>query len=261
MRPILFQLGDLSVPALGFMLLVAFAVATGIAAGELRRRALNSVPWPALATAGMLGGMLGARGFWLLEHWDIAGQSWAGSLAGNGGMSYYGALLGASLALAGICRLYRIPLGQAANCYAVAIPPAYMVARLGCFLAGDDYGTATTMPWGMTFPLGSPAALTPVHPTQLYEIAMMAPVALLLWTRRTRAAGGWTLMCWFGILAGGERFLIEFWRTNPVVAAGLTTAQWISMGLILAGVSGLLAPRRLTRGADPRPATLTSGRF
>jgi phosphatidylglycerol:prolipoprotein diacylglycerol transferase len=243
------------------MLLLAFLLATGIAAAELRRRGLDHAPWAALAVAGMLGGVLGARAFWAVEHWGNGGRDLAAAVAGNGGMSYYGALLGAALALAGICRLHRIPLGQAANCYAVALPPAYIIARFGCFLAGDDYGTVTTVPWGMSFPLGTPPALDPVHPTQLYEIGLMIPVALLLWSRRTRESGRWTLMFWFGVLAGAERFLIEFWRVNPALAFGLTTAQWISMGLILAGAAGLIAPRLPIHRTGPIPATLTPRRL
>ena len=41
------------------------------------------------------------------------------------------------------------------------------------------------------------------------------------------------------ILAGSMRFIVEFWRVNPVVGAGLTEYQWMSLTLIVVG-AGLL---------------------
>ncbi|TMA13154.1 MAG: prolipoprotein diacylglyceryl transferase, partial [Deltaproteobacteria bacterium] len=37
------------------------------------------------------------------------------------------------------------------------------------------------------------------------------------------------------IVAGFARFLVEFWRVNPVIGLGMTEAQWFSLVSILAG--------------------------
>lgn len=221
------------------MLLLAFLVATWVATSEMRRRGLAAGLGPALGVAAMLGGVAGGRVYWALEHGRFASTALSGGLLGSGGLSYYGAFLGAAVAIGGVCRLYGVPLGQAANCYAVAIPPAYILARLGCFLAGDDYGTPTTLPWGMAFPLGSPPTLELVHPTQLYEILLTLPAALILWGQRRRIDRPWRLLWWCCLLTGTERFVVEFWRTNPDVALGATAAQWISLGLMGMSLAGL----------------------
>ncbi len=51
------------------------------------------------------------------------------------------------------------------------------------------------------------------------------------------------------VIAGVERFLIEFIRRNDAVLAGLTIAQLISVAMVVAG-SGLIAWRvRVARPA------------
>jgi phosphatidylglycerol:prolipoprotein diacylglycerol transferase len=46
------------------------------------------------------------------------------------------------------------------------------------------------------------------------------------------------------ILAGAERFVTEFWRLTSVVALGMTTAQIISLVLIIVGATIMLRLRR-----------------
>jgi phosphatidylglycerol---prolipoprotein diacylglyceryl transferase len=182
--------------------------------------------------------MVGARLFWALAHWDqLVGDPW-GTLSA-GGSTFYGGLFGALITVSLVLRLYRVPLGAAANCCAVAIPVGYMIGRIGCFLAGDDYGRPTGAAWGIAFPQGSPPTTVPVHPTQIYEILLMLPIFLVLWSQRKRGLPGWFLLWEYFVLAGLERFVIEFYRVNPVVALGLTTAQWISIGLVAWGVGGM----------------------
>jgi phosphatidylglycerol:prolipoprotein diacylglycerol transferase len=52
------------------------------------------------------------------------------------------------------------------------------------------------------------------------------------------------------VIAGVERFLIEFIRRNDDVVVGLTQAQLIGLAMVALG-AGIVATRR----AAPRPAT------
>jgi phosphatidylglycerol:prolipoprotein diacylglycerol transferase len=126
-----------------------------------------------------------------------------------------------------------------------------MLGRTGCFLVGDDYGKPTDLPWGIAFPEGSPPTQVPVHPTQLYEIGMTLPIFLLLWFQRDRDYPDGLLFFEFMVLAGIERFVVEFWRVNVEVALGLTAAQWIAIGFLAVGLAGIAWVYRSSPAPQP----------
>jgi prolipoprotein diacylglyceryltransferase len=99
----------------------------------------------------------------------------------------------------------------------------------------------------MSFPRGSPPTQVPVHPTQLYEIAWLLPVAGVLWLRRRRSP---FLFGEYIALNGLGRIVIENWRVNPSVAAGLTEPQWIGAALVVLGIGGWLYFARRAKRSD-----------
>ncbi len=97
----------------------------------------------------------------------------------------------------------------------------------------------TDLPWGMAFPKGLPPTTVPVHPTQLYESAASLVIfALLVWVISPRFTREGPLIFAYAVLAGIERFLVEFIRTNEPVALGLTQQQWIAIGMVVVGAVG-----------------------
>jgi phosphatidylglycerol:prolipoprotein diacylglycerol transferase len=105
----------------------------------------------------------------------------------------------------------------------------------------------------MTYPDGTVPTTTPVHPTPIYETLTMGLVALLLWRWRHRWRPGTLFALWL-VLAGAERFLVEFVRRNPAELLGLTQPQLISVLMIVGGAAFLWA----RRGA-PATAAASSG--
>jgi phosphatidylglycerol:prolipoprotein diacylglycerol transferase len=158
-------------------------------------------------------------------------------LAAREGITWYGGLIGAVIVGAIGCRRNGIPIVLFANCGAAATAVGQALGRVGCFLVGDDYGRVSDVPWAIAFPLGAPPTLDPVHPTQLYEAAWLSLVAVFLWKRRRASP---FLFGEYLALNGAGRFVIEMWRVNPRVAAGLTEPQWIGITLIALGVGGWL---------------------
>jgi phosphatidylglycerol:prolipoprotein diacylglycerol transferase len=158
-------------------------------------------------------------------------------LAAREGITWYGGLIGAVIVGAIGCRRNGIPIVLFANCGAAATAVGQALGRIGCFLVGDDYGHVSDVPWAIAFPLGAPPTLDPVHPTQLYEAAWLSLVAVYLWKRRRASP---FLFGEYLALNGAGRFVIEMWRVNPRVAAGLTEPQWIGISLIVLGVGGWL---------------------
>jgi phosphatidylglycerol:prolipoprotein diacylglycerol transferase len=75
-----------------------------------------------------------------------------------------------------------------------------------------------------------------VHPTQLYEVALGVLMFWVLWRlRRHRHAPGWLMGVW-AILAGIERFIIEYFRAkDDHLGIGLTQAQLIGVAAMIVG--------------------------
>ena len=118
------------------------------------------------------------------------------------GMTSFWGYLAGGCAVAAVCRAHRVPVRRFADLAAAPLGVALMLARLGCFLAGCDYGKVSSLPWAVRFPAHSPAwqdhvaaglvsadrpGSLPVHPTQLYEAALglaIAALALVVGRRR-----------------------------------------------------------------------------
>jgi phosphatidylglycerol---prolipoprotein diacylglyceryl transferase len=110
---------------------------------------------------------------------------------------------------------------------------------------GYPHGTVPTAP-GVT-----------VHPTPIYETIVMGLVAWGLWQLRDRVRPG-VLFALYLVLAGAERFLVEFVRRNSDVALGLTAAQLESAVIFVIGAVWLALVAR--SGGLMRPTTAGGGR-
>jgi phosphatidylglycerol:prolipoprotein diacylglycerol transferase len=100
----------------------------------------------------------------------------------------------------------------------------------------------------VSFPPGTdPNQIIAVHPTQLYEVGMALIMFGILWRmRRHRHAEGW-LFGVYCVLAGVERFVVEFFRAkDDRLSTGITTAQILALVALLLGV-WLLSARRALR--------------
>jgi phosphatidylglycerol:prolipoprotein diacylglycerol transferase len=233
----------------GLMMALGFVVA-GIAAGGFLKEIGRPVDWAyEMIFAALVGGIVGARLWWIGENWSAAHNDLLGSLFSGSGLVWYGGAIGGAIAVLGWA--WRRGSFDLTTLDVAAVPLAagYAIGRIGCQLAGDgDYGKPWDGPWAMAYPHGTVPTTTPVHPTPVYETLAMGLVALLLWRWRHRWRAG-TLFAVYLILAGSERFLVEFLRRNPAELLGLTQPQLISIVMIAGGAVFLW----LRRGA-PVPA-------
>lgn len=259
MHPILFRIPYLDFPisTFGVMMAVAFLVGSWITAKRMAEEGLD----PELATTiliyVMLGGILGSKLYYAVDVSLRTGVPFAKLFFARDGITWYGGLLMASLVGAIGCRIHGLPVKTVADCTAVAGAVGQALGRIGCFLVGDDYGRPSSLPWAVAFPEGAPPTLERVHPTQLYEVAWLLPVAALLWSRRRKSP---FLFGEYVMANGLGRLVIESWRVNPKVALGLTEPQWIGLGLIVAGASGWLYFRQRESAAAPAAGLKPAGR-
>jgi prolipoprotein diacylglyceryltransferase len=193
----------------------------------------------------------------------MASGSWH-TVLHPGRAAYGGLIFGAGGAAVYLWRT-RQPLLPFLDRLTVGAGVGYALVRVGCLIAGCDYGLPSALPWAVRFPSGSLAALDharhgfvplgaaslPVHPTQLYESllgvlgAFAAGVCL---AERRRAGLAFTV---FVTLYAVGRFATEFLRGDPHRGhvLGLSIAQWVSLSIVV----GVWARSRMRVAHGSRP--------
>jgi phosphatidylglycerol:prolipoprotein diacylglycerol transferase len=211
-----------------------------VAAGALVAKRFTELGKPAdwayeMIFVALLGGVVGARIYYLVQNWDDVHDDLFGNVFSGSGLVWYGGALGGAVAVF-VWAWYRGFLGLALlDLAAPALALGYAVGRVGCQLSGDgDYGIGSSLPWAMSYPDGTVPTDEQVHPTPIYESLAMGLIAWLLWSWRDRFRPG-LLFAAYLVLSGMERFLVEFIRRNNEVVAGLTTPQLESLALMAVG--------------------------
>lgn len=242
MKPEIHVLG-LSIKTFGLFFALNFA-AWGLLAARRLKELGKPTDWAyEIVTVALVGGLVGARGYYLLQNHDSLSL---GDLFGGSGLIWYGGLAGGTIAvLYWAHRKDFLSLGLV-DIAGPGLALGYAIGRIGCQVSGDgDYGKPWDGPWAMGYPHGTvpTAPGVTVHPTPIYETLIMGLLAFALWQLRDRVRPG---LLFAGYLVGGglERFLIEFLRRNEDVALGLTAAQLESLGLMIAGVVWLVVVKR-----------------
>jgi len=255
--PFKFALGPLEITGYGIMLMVAFLTGGWLVTLELRRRGLAEDYAADMVAAAVIGGVIGAK------LWYVALTRDPGALLSRGGLVWYGGFLGGTAAVILNGWRLRVPLRWTMQLVAPALAAAYALGRVGCFLVNDDYGRPSSVPWAVKFPQGlppstagnmqhlfgipvpagtDPSTVLAVHPTQLYEVALMLGAFFVLWVWRKRDRPlGWLFGVYL-VLAGVERFLVEFLRAKDDRFLGpFTIAQATSVCLVAVGAYLLTA--------------------
>jgi phosphatidylglycerol:prolipoprotein diacylglycerol transferase len=265
--PFIIHLGPLEITGYGLMLMVAFLMGGWLIARQLRQLELREEYAADIVAAAVIGGIVGAK------LWYVALTGDPGALFSRGGLVWYGGFVGGALAVIANGWRLGVPLRWTMQLTAPALAAAYALGRVGCFLVNDDYGGPTNLPWGVKFPQGSPpstaanlqafrVAVPPntdpttvlaVHPTQLYEVAAMLVAFAVLWVLRKRGKPvGWLFGVYL-IFAGVERFLVEILRAKDDRLLGpFTIAQLTSAILVVIGIALTLIWRR---GLSPEPGS------
>lgn len=169
-----------------------------------------------------------------------------------GGLLAYFALAGPAVLLLTRKRLAGLDL------VAMTIPVPWIVAKLGCFCNGCCYGKPSSLPWAVTFPEAArgPEPGVSLHPTQLYEVAiMLAIIVVFVMLRSNRWRG--TKLLWFLLLYGVGRAATDFLRgdtTAPALLGPLTLTQLICLAAAVGTALTLCAVMMCPKHPSKRPA-------
>jgi phosphatidylglycerol:prolipoprotein diacylglycerol transferase len=264
-RPLSYELGPLTVTGFGLAVLAAFVIAQIVSQNEMKRRGHDPGPIGDLIFAAVIGSLIGAKLYFVALTGDLD------TLFSRGGFVFWGGLIGGIIAVSAVVMKRKLGFWRIADVAGLAIMPAYAVGRTGCWAVGDDYGRPWDGPLGVRFPEGappstarnmeemfgipvpdnvSPNTVLAVHPTQLYEVTMAFLLFLVLWRLRDhKHAEGW-LFGVYCVMAGVERFVVEFFRAKDDRFVGtLTIAQLIAVLFVAGGLAIMAARRRVTEEA------------
>jgi phosphatidylglycerol:prolipoprotein diacylglycerol transferase len=271
-HPLIIRLfGPLELTGFGIAVLLAFVIGQIISQHELQRRGYTreADAIPDLILASVVGTLVGGK----LYYAGIVVNDWS-ALFDRAGFVFWGGFVGAVTACWIVITWRKLDFARFADVAGIAIAAGYSVGRTGCWAVGDDYGRPWNGPLAVMFPEGVPPStaanmssmfnvpiepgvdpntVIAVHPTQLYETTLGFLMFLVLWRLRGhRHAEGWLFGAYL-VLAGAERFVIEFFRAkDDRYVMGLTLAQVIALTLLVIGV--IVMQMRGKRGGE-RAAT------
>lgn len=241
--PVAFSIGPLAVHWYGLAYVAGILIGWLLARDLLKRPHLwpngqapatlqqidDFVLWVAIGV--VAGGRLGYIFFY--DFASVAANPLRAIEVWNGGMSFHGGFVGATLAMVFFARKHQIRLWSLFDLVASVVPLGLFFGRIANFINGELWGRPADVPWAMAFPTGGPF---PRHPSQLYEAALEGLVLLIVLQLLTRAFSALrTPGRITGIFVAGyaaARIFVEFYR-EPDVQIGYLAGGWLTMGMVL----------------------------
>ncbi len=202
---------------------------------------------------GTLGGILGARLYYVAFEWDYYSQHLAEiPQIWQGGLAIYGGLIGAVLAAYFTCRHNGLDFLKLLDLSGMGFLIGQGIGRWGNFANQEAFGTNTNLPWGMMSEKTTDYILRyqstfaekgitmdpylPVHPTFLYESIWCIASFFILYLicKKAYKFSGELILC-YGILYGAERAVVEGLRTDSLYIGSTTlrVSQVLSMAIVV----------------------------
>jgi phosphatidylglycerol---prolipoprotein diacylglyceryl transferase len=260
----------LNITGFGIAVLCAFFIGQYVCERELTRRGqlAEATAMGDVTFAALIGTLLGAKLYYVL----VITHNFRDMFT-RGGFVYWGGFVGSVLCCWLVIHWRKLSFLRFADVAGIAIAAGYSVGRTGCWAVGDDYGKYWTGPLAVSFPEGAPPttvgtmmrdfhqafptamdpnAVVSVIPTQLVEVVLGFLMFFIAWRlRKHNHAAGW-LFGVYCVLAGVERFIVEFMRAKDDrfgLPFGLSTAQGVAVLVFIVGVIIMVARSRRVEGA------------
>jgi phosphatidylglycerol:prolipoprotein diacylglycerol transferase len=270
--PFVFSLGPLDLTGFGIAMMAAFGIAHFVAQTVLEQRGDDAEIMNDVTFAALIGTIVGGKVYFALNE-ALAGRAFGAALFSRAGFVYWGGFLGSVLLSWLVIRWRKQQFLRVADGAAVGIAAGYAIGRTGCWAVGDDYGRPYDGPLSVAFPRGMPAStvanmnaefhanlpatlppdsVVSVYPTQLLEVALGLVMFWILWRLRRHTHGAGWLFGMYCVLAGVERFIVEFFRAKGDVVGPLTSAQWVALAIAAVGTVLITTRRAATTLAVAR---------
>lgn len=235
--PVIARLGHLELRWYGLTIMLAVVVAVLITAQRGKKKGIATDDIYSLTIWLVLGGIIGARLFHVIEYLDyyISNPSQILQLQG---LAIWGALVGGGMAALAFARIKHLPVGRLFDAMVPGLLVAQMIGRLGCIANGDAEGSVTSLPWAFIYTHPDAAIPSnlfglPTHPYPIYEIIWngLALLVILRLERRFKKDG--LLFLSYLSLYALARFFLSFVRQEKIWFWGLQEAQIVALLILL----------------------------
>ncbi len=236
--PTLFELVGVEVTWHGLFTALGVVLGVGVAVAFGRRAGFNEDAIYNVSLALVVGGIIGARGLFVIEEWgrfkDDLGDIFA---LNTGGISIYGALIGGTAGAWGYAYLTKLrDIPRAADIAGMGGIIGMATGRIGDIINGEHFAEATSLPWGVRYTdPDSPSFLAfggadiVQHPAVAYELLGDLAIFLVLVLIYTRLGRHGVTFFSFVLLYGALRLGVSFLRLDDIVWEGLRAAQIIAI--------------------------------
>ena len=228
-----------SLPWYSTLIVLGMALALLLCAREEKRLGLREDTTIDLALCVIPCGIIGARLYYVFFSWQTFASDPLSILrVWEGGLAVYGGVIGGLLAAVVFSRARRIPLAALTDLMVPGLILAQAIGRWGNYFNMEAYGAAITNPAWQFFPAGvlipEGGGMVWHMATFFYESMWNLGVFAALTALRRRAYRRFDLSCWYLLLYGAGRFVIEGLRTDSLTAlGGLRVSQLLSAGMCL----------------------------
>ena len=198
------------------------------------------------ALVGIPSGIVFSRLLHVIDLWDYYMQN-PGQIIGGGGLTAYGAILGAALGIWIYSKFSKLNFGYFADLVAPAVIVGQaVIGRIGCTINGCCYGVETSLPWGIVYT--HPDSLGPLgvatHPTTVYELIYNLIVFGILLKLRGRFRPDGSLFLIYLSLYSLWRLATDFLRVGTPFLFGLHQAQVVAIIVLAIAVPLLVYKTR-----------------
>ena len=246
--PVAFRIGNFEVYWYGILIAAALVLCIALAIKQAKKYNFPDTLIYDTMLVTIPCAIIGARAYYVIFNWNIYKDNLRSIFDTRaGGLAVYGGVILSLLGLLLMCRIRKIPFTSLVDYCIVYLPLGQAIGRWGNFFNQEAFGTTTTAPWGMWSRSVQSylarfcpelVALSPVHPTFLYEsIADLIIFVILLQVRKKSTHSFETASAYF-VLYGAVRFFIEGLRTDSLYIAdtGIRASQALSLLLLFFGL-------------------------
>lgn len=247
-----FTIANIEIAWYAIIISIGFLLAVFYALKNLKRFGLEENRFIDVVIGGMIGGIVGARLYYVVFSWDLYKDNLLEIFnTRNGGLAIYGGIIGAVLVGGLICKIRKVKLLPTFDVVAIGFLIGQGIGRWGNFVNVEAYGSETNSILGM-ISSGDVVIKNPVHPTFLYESiwCIIGVVLLHLYSKHRKFDGEISLMylMWYGV----ERSIVEGLRQDSLYLGPFRVSQVLSIILVITSlILWLVIRSKIKRNNDP----------